>query len=214
MHRAGETIEERTLDKQHTVNDITEHVNDKCITKYIPKTGSRKVKYGDTPLNLGRVKREKISLTITEELNKTNIYPDCRIDSKTWKYFEDLDKQNKDRIQIGAHLHWRQKSGTPYTFIGIVKEKLFGGTSNLTNKNGEMIECDYYILKIYSTKKSLGLGLPPNTIVPKIEEEHSLFIRFKNDGSPRKGGMRYQYDSCCNSGITRLHTAPQRGILY
>ena len=153
-------------------------------------------------------------MTITKELNKTNIYPDCYIDDYTWKYYEDLDKQNKYMIKKGAHLHYRQKNGIQYKFIGIVIEKTFGGTSNLSNKKGEIIACDYYILKIDSTQKSLGLGLSPNTIVPKISKEHPLCIPLKN-GSPRKNGaMRYQYDTCTNSGITILHTAPQRGILF
>ena len=193
---------------------------------------SKRLSQQDTPMkNIGyssptkvkilkmipQIKKLSISLTITKEPSKTNIYPDLKLDDYTWKYYEDLDKQNKDYIKIGSHLHYRQKIGTQYKFIGIVIEKNFGGTSNLPNKKGEMIECDYYILKIHSTKKSLGLGLCPNTIVPKIGEEHPLCIRFKKDGSPRKainGAMRYQYDTCSNSGITTLHTAPQRGILF
>ena len=164
-----------------------------------------------------QIKKLPISLTITKEQSDSNIYPDNFVGDNKWKYYEDLDRQNSHKIQIGAHLHYRQKKSTQYKFIGIVIEKIFGGTSNITNKRGQIIGCDYYILTIHSKEKSLGLDLHPNTIVPVIGNGHPLCIRLKKDGSPRRninGAMRYQYDSCSNSGITTIHTAPQRGILY
>ena len=126
-----------------------------------------------------QIKKLPISLTITEELSSTNIYIDRSIGGNKWIYYEDADKQNSHMIQIGGHLHYRKKD--QFTFIGIVIKKKFGGTSNLLKK-GVFVECDYYILTIDPKKKSLGLGLSPNTIVPKIGEDHPRFIRFKKNG--------------------------------
>jgi hypothetical protein len=162
--------------------------------------------------------RKPISLTITEESSETNIYPDINLNDNEYIYFSDWDGQNKDHIRKGAHLHHRKKTGTQYKFIGIVIECKKGATPRtLTNKKGEEAYVDYYILKIHPTMKSLGLNLPPKTIVQEIREKHPKCILVKKDGTPRKainGQMKYQYDSCTNSGIRILHTAPQRGILY
>lgn len=212
FYRAGENPEDWKLDEPCISRRLGGEENQHEEERVIDKRKRKLTRIKKSQMEI----RKPISLTITKESSSTNIYPDLNLDDYNWQYYEDLDKQNKDMIQIGAHLHYRQKKGSQYKFIGIVIEKKFGGTSNLFKK-GESIECDYHILKIDSKKKSLGLGLCPNTIVPKIGEEHPLCIRLKKDGSPREninGAMRYQYDTCSNSGITTLHTAPQRGILY
>ena len=165
---------------------------------------------------LKSIQSKPICLTITEEPSGTNIYPDSKLKKNKWKYYEDYDKQNKDKIQRGAHLHYRKETNTPYTFIGIIEKVEFSGTRTLI-KDGKEIQCDCYILTIHLTKKSKGLRLCPNTIVPRIKEEHPSCIRVKKDGSPRKainGAMKFQYDACSNSGIKQLNTSPQRGILY
>ena len=156
-----------------------------------------------------QIKKLSINLTST----KISRYSDAKLDDNIWKYDGDEDKQNSHMIQIGAHLHSRQTG--QFQFIGIVIKKTFGGTE--LNKNGKMI--DYYILETDPKEKSLGLGLSPNTIVPKIEEDHPRFIHFNKNGEERKaktgrGSMRYKYDTCSNSGITRINTSPIRGILF
>ena len=202
---------------------------DGCTSRRLSGEGEyqeRNVAYKNEEYNISIQKkvsncdiRKPISLTITKEHKGINIYPDLKLDDNTWKYYEDLEKRDKNMIQIGAHLYYRQTNRDQFKFIGIVIEKKFGATSNLLDKNGGLIGCDYYILKIHSKKKSLGLGLCPNTIVPKIGEEHPKCIRLKKDGSTRNaitggGSMRYKYDCCSNSGITKMHTSPVRGILY
>jgi hypothetical protein len=199
MPRAGETIEEWSLE-----NSNWEQYNEAIYTEE-PRIGIVKED----------IKREAISLNMNYD--SSNIYPDSQLGDHEWKYYEDLDKQNKDYIRIGAHLHYRRKKTNPqYTFIGIVIEKIFGGSDDIPNNKGDMIKCKWYRLKIHPTKKSLGLELLPNTIVPNIGTDHMLFHHLKKDGTPRTlvTYARYQYDSCSNSGITRLHTAPLRGILY
>jgi hypothetical protein len=216
MPRAGETIDEWETDLDMSFEETNAapqqqiQVQEVMPLDQTPKKKHKLLKKSPKDIAL------PISL-ISSPPSETNIYPDVFLGDNEVIYFEDHDGQNADMIKIGAHYHDRQKPSTPVTFIGIVIGKKLGGSTPLPHRTGLHINVNYWILTIHATKKSLGLGLCPNTIVPHIGVEHPKCIRFKKDGSPRKsinGAMKYHYDSCSNSGITTLHTAPQRGILW
>ena len=138
-----------------------------------------------------------ISLTITHQKTKTNVYQDIKISSNRWKYFSDYDGQNKEKICKGAHLYHRYSR--QFTFIGIVS-KIIEISRETIFKNGEPQCCAYYILEIINMC-SLGTKLEPNTKVP-----------IYNNGG--RGSARYMMDTARASGIEELHTSPYRGILY
>jgi len=162
------------------------------MSEYIPETGEIIL------LINHKIIPKPISVTFTQQKNKTNIYPDCKISNNEWKYFSDFDKQNKDKICVGAHFYYRKLANNSFTYIGIIEKIKSKGYQNII-KNGKEIQCEYYIFK---TKNiiSKGLLLIPNQVVPKI----------------REGYCRYMYDTCINSGIdiNNLNTSPQRGILF
>ena len=162
------------------------------MSEYIPETGEIIL------LTNNKNIPKSISITFTQQKNKTNIYPDCKIRNNEWKYFSDFDKQNGDKICIGAHFYYRKIANTSFTYIGIIDKIKSRGNQTII-KNGKEIQCEYYIFK---TKNiiSKGLSLCPGQLVPKI----------------KKGYCRYMYDTCVNSGIdcNNLNTSPQRGILF
>ena len=177
------------------------------------KQTEEKYNYSPTKVKILKIKPQIKKLPISLTITEISHYLDSKLDDNIYKYYGDEDKQNSNMIQIGSHLHIR-KTGQ-FKFIGIVIKKTFGGIDHI--KNGK--KCDYYILETDPKEKSLGLGLSPNTNVPKIRADHPRFIHFNKNGEERKaktgpGSMRYKYDSCSNSGITRLNTSPIRGILF
>ena len=145
-----------------------------------------------------------IALLDTREPTQHNIYPDTKLNSKTFRYFSAKDGRDLHLIQPGAHFFVREGKKIPhYRYMGVISNIISQGTEIVIDKKGNYLSIGYKDIQIQAVPSFRGL--PALELVP-----HRPIDKFGRG----PGSACYSRDAAYQAGIDKPDASPMRGILY